>query len=97
MASEPREDVLSNEDLLGIMFSYIQTYDKPCQELLNLALTCKTFYELALNALWKTLPSLLPLFKVLPSLILVNETYVWVTPYHLNYSNATIDFGRRHQ
>ncbi|KAH6901966.1 hypothetical protein BKA70DRAFT_1405301 [Coprinopsis sp. MPI-PUGE-AT-0042] len=79
----PREDVLSNEDLLDIIFGYVRggaqydnvDTDNPKQCLLHLALTCKTFLESALNALWHTLPALLPLFKVLPSLALVDEIY----------------------
>ncbi|KAH6901967.1 hypothetical protein BKA70DRAFT_1157564 [Coprinopsis sp. MPI-PUGE-AT-0042] len=75
----PREDVLSNEDLLDIIFGYIHGDNtpngKPMHQLLHLALACKTFHEPALNTLWHTLPALFPLFKVLPSLTLVDQVY----------------------
>ena len=78
---KPREDALSNEDLLYIIFGYVQAFDKPKRQLLNLALSCKTLSEPAMNALWYRIPSLFALIKVLPSLVFINETWVGISFY----------------
>jgi hypothetical protein len=49
-----------------------------CQFLLNVALTCKDFLEVALDALWEELNSLVPLLELLPSLQVDNKAYVCI-------------------
>ena len=44
--------------------------------LLNVALTCKDFLDVALDALWEYMDSFLPLLKLLPALKVENEEYV---------------------
>jgi hypothetical protein len=46
------------------------------QNLLWAALTCKAFLEPALDRLWRTLDSLFPLLKILPSFTQSDGTYV---------------------
>ena len=50
--------------------------DKNYRCILNVALTCKAFREVALDALWEELDSLLPLLKLLPALRVEDNTYV---------------------
>ena len=49
---------------------------KKYQCLLNAALSCKDFLEVALDALWGELDSLVPLLKLLPALQLEDNAYV---------------------
>ena len=44
--------------------------------LLNIALTCSAFRDPALDCLWRTLDSAVPLIRLLPSVYLENQTYV---------------------
>ena len=60
-------------------FSHLQVKndeDLKYQYLLDVALTCKDFLDIALNTLWDNLNSLLPLLELLPATQLENETYV---------------------
>lgn len=85
-----RRDVLSDEDLLDVIFGFIQAdidrigrqnndsskgYQPRCQ-LLSLALTCKALLEPALNALWHSLPTLLPLIRLIRPKSVFDDTYV---------------------
>ncbi|EFI27566.1 hypothetical protein CC1G_15602 [Coprinopsis cinerea okayama7 len=93
----PRDDVLSNEDLLGIIFGFVQEFNhaeatphdfngstslremllpnlSSNQQLLNLALTHKSFLEPALKVLWRHIPSLLPLLGLLPEFGLIGKS-----------------------
>ncbi|EAU81228.1 hypothetical protein CC1G_09472 [Coprinopsis cinerea okayama7 len=74
---DPRNEVLSNDDLLDVIFQLIFYDDperdispnmySPRHQLLHLALTCKAFLNPALNVLWSVLPrSLEPLIQLLP-------------------------------
>ncbi|KAH6901936.1 hypothetical protein BKA70DRAFT_1196620 [Coprinopsis sp. MPI-PUGE-AT-0042] len=79
---DPRKDVLSDEDLLDMIFdrsapqnSDSSTGYKPRRQLLNLALTSKMLVEPALNALWHSLPTLVPLIRLIRGKTLLDETY----------------------
>ena len=55
---------LKNSELKAMTFSHIQ--DKNYRQcLLNAALTCKDFLDVALDALWEKMDSLVPLLKLL--------------------------------
>ena len=50
-----------NLDLMAMTFSHLQAEsDEKYRSLLNAALTCKDFSDVALNALWEELDSLVP-------------------------------------
>ncbi|KAF9531249.1 hypothetical protein CPB83DRAFT_131007 [Crepidotus variabilis] len=44
--------------------------------LLDAACSCRSFEEPALSAMWRVMPSVFPLLKLLPSFIEVNDTYI---------------------
>jgi hypothetical protein len=80
-------EVLDSPELLGRIFAnFNPKSDQPLlhhvpsqplqQHLLWAALTCKTFLEPALDVLWRSMNSLIPLLKLLPSFQLVLDTYV---------------------
>ncbi|KAF8153364.1 hypothetical protein B0H34DRAFT_723246 [Crassisporium funariophilum] len=79
--SDPRMDVLSNPDIMSLIFDHLAGDQSlidstPRSSLLNVIKTCTIFMEPALDTLWKTLPSLLPLLLLLPSFILVDNVYM---------------------
>ena len=61
-------------ELMAMTFSHLKIHSNRC--LLNLALTCKDFLDIALDALWEVLYSFMPLLKLLPTLQFENESYV---------------------
>ena len=72
-----KDSFLKNSDLMAMTFSYLQVENnKESRSLLNAALTCKDILEVALDALWENLYSLVPLLKILPSLQVVGDVYV---------------------
>ena len=72
-----KDSFLKNPDLMAMTFSHLRVEidEKDHRWLLNAALTCKDFLEVALDALWEELNSLVPLMKVLPALRLKNGYY----------------------
>ena len=56
-------------ELMTMTFSYLQVEKR--QGLLNAGLTCKDFLDVALDALWEELESLVPLLKLLPALQII--------------------------
>ena len=59
------------------IFSHIKVeIDESYQCLFNAALTCKDFLDVALDALWEELDSLVPLLKLLPALRVEDKAYV---------------------
>ena len=76
---------LKNPELKAITFSHLQTEKRRC--LLNAALTCKDFLDVALDVIWEKLDSMVPLLKLLPGLQLESDAYVCaifpVFPYDL--------------
>ncbi|KDR85822.1 hypothetical protein GALMADRAFT_261485 [Galerina marginata CBS 339.88] len=78
--------VLDNFDLLEIIFSFFEPESDVSSErwalspttqqgLFNAALTCKAFVSPALNILWRSMDSIAPLFKILPTFMLVRNDY----------------------
>ena len=67
-----KDSFLKNSYLLAMTVTHLKEYD----ELLNAALTCKDFLEVALDALWEDMNSLLPLLQLLPALKLKDDSYV---------------------
>lgn len=73
-----KHSFMKNTELKAMTFSYFQVKDAKTKrrDLFNAALTCKDFLEVALDALWEELGSLVPLLKLLPALQLENKEYV---------------------
>ena len=72
-----KDSFFKNAELKAMTFSYLQIKKKR-RYLLNVALACKDFLDVALDALWEELDSLLPLLKLLPALEFKNNAYVRV-------------------
>lgn len=72
-----KDSFLKNPDLMAVTFSHLQFKDdEKYQCLLNAALICKDFLDVALDALWENLDSLVPLLKLLPALQVEKGAYV---------------------
>ena len=71
-----KNSFLKNLELKAITFSHLKIEKRRC--LLNVALTCKDFLEVALDAIWENLDSMVPLLKLLPGLQLEGNAYVCV-------------------
>ena len=71
-----------NEDILHLIFEHFDLYPGSKSapqariDLLSAGQVCKHFSEPALKALWKILPSVIPLFLLLPSARVVNDQFV---------------------
>ena len=64
-----KDSVLKNPDLMAMTISHLRVKNVACNRyLLNAGLTCKDFLDVALDALWEELHSLVPLLKLLPAL-----------------------------
>lgn len=85
---DPAVRVLWNSDILSHVFEYLGMDDgSPSEEegtgrkhLYWAALTCKTFVDPALDVLWRSMRSLMPLIQILRPLELVGEFYVSILP-----------------
>ena len=66
-----KNSFLKNQDLMTMTFTYLQ--GNKC--LLNAALTCKDFLDVALDKIWEKLDSLVPVSKLLPALQFENDEY----------------------
>jgi hypothetical protein len=74
--------VLKDPKLLSNIFDAIEHSVGSSKEyLLWVALTCTSFRDPALNALWRSLDSFLPLLKLLSPLKVVNGVYVRSDPF----------------
>jgi hypothetical protein len=76
-----KDSFLKNPELMAMTFSHLQCRGyvrirKSRQRLLNAALTCKDFLDVALDALWEKMNSLVPLLKLLPALQIEDKVYV---------------------
>ena len=89
-----RHSFLRNTELKAMTFSHLQVKEdkKRCQCLLNAALTCKDFLDVALDALWEELGSLVPPLKLLPALQVKDETYVCVNT-HVSLYGLILSLG----
>ena len=72
-----KDSFFRNPDLMEETFFHLKDDDKyGC--LLNAALTCKDFLDVALDAIWEVLNSLVPLLKLLPALQVEEESRSYV-------------------
>jgi hypothetical protein len=72
-----KDSFFKNPDLMAMTFSHLQVKDdEKYQCLSNAALTCKDFLDVALDALWEKMDSLVPLLKLLPGLQVEDDAYV---------------------
>jgi hypothetical protein len=82
-----KDSFLKNPDLMTMTFSHFENNKKNRPYFFNTALTCKDFLDVALDALWERLDSLVPLLKLLPALQIEDGAYVraniHVFPYDL--------------
>ena len=63
-----------------------ETIDKTNrQSLLNAALTCKDFLDVALDELWKRMDSFLPVLKLLPALQFEDDSFVCANVHDFRY------------
>ncbi|OBZ65148.1 hypothetical protein A0H81_14866 [Grifola frondosa] len=73
----PSHRALSSPDILNEIFEQCKYSTHPsrefAQDLSRCTHVCKAFHEPAIRALWRTLPNLLPLFKLLSSFQLIPE------------------------
>lgn len=82
-----KDSFLKNRDLMAYTLSHLQVKNiKKYQCLFNTALTCKYFLDVALDALWEEMDSLVPLLKLLPALQVEDkgrdEAYVCANVHH---------------
>ena len=88
-----KKSVLKNQYLMTMAFSHLQlvqvdseTIDKTNrQSLLNAALTCKDFLDVALDELWKRMDSFLPVLKLLPALQFEDDSFVCANVHDFRY------------
>jgi hypothetical protein len=79
-----KQSFFKSPELMGMTFSHLQVNLKKndrdvntkYRSLLNAALACKDFLDVALDTLWEELDSLVPLLKLLPALQFENKAYV---------------------
>ena len=74
-----KQSFLENPELKAKTFSQLLQVKNDKinrRSLLNAALTCKDFLDVALDALWEEMDSLVPLLKLLPALRVENGVYV---------------------
>ena len=69
-----KESFLKNTYLMSMTISYLP--EGIPFYLLNAALTCKDFLDVALDALWEEMCSWEPLLRLLPTLQLEDDSYV---------------------
>ena len=81
-----KDSFLKNSYLLAMTVTHLKEYDEGWY-LLNAALTCKDFLEVALNALWEYMDSLklLQLLKLLPALQFKGDSYVCANVHVFRY------------
>lgn len=80
----PRCDkgVLDNQDLLRRIFEHMPAESRPFDDqsdrvhLMWASQTCRSFLDPALDMLWRSMSSLIPLLKLLPAFQLTHDTYV---------------------
>ncbi|PPQ86105.1 hypothetical protein CVT25_003672 [Psilocybe cyanescens] len=85
-----RSQVLGNQDLLELAFSFFdihpkhilfspvklnKNYRSDSKYLLWASMTCKAFFEPAMNVLWRSVDEWMPLIKLIPTLIKQGNVY----------------------
>ncbi|KAH6901876.1 hypothetical protein BKA70DRAFT_676417, partial [Coprinopsis sp. MPI-PUGE-AT-0042] len=72
--SSPISDALYNPDIIETLFLlFDDTKQEECADLYHLALVCKSFKGPALNRIWESMSSCIPLLDLLPHLEEVDE------------------------
>ena len=71
-----RDSFLKIPELMAMTISHLRGEVDEERCLLNAALTCKDFLDIALDALWEKLESLVPVLKLLPALEVEDKAYV---------------------
>ena len=74
-----KDSFLKNAELKAMTFSHLRVKndaEMKCRFLLNAALACKDFLDVALDTLWENLDSLVPLLELLPALQFEDDKYV---------------------
>ncbi|EAU81158.2 hypothetical protein CC1G_10445 [Coprinopsis cinerea okayama7 len=65
-----KAQVLGNQELLDIIFDFLATWGQPSQEdrhrILLVGLTCRHFFDPAMERLWRVMDDLWPLLNLLP-------------------------------
>ena len=69
-----KDSFSKNQYLMAMIFSHLQV-ENDKTSLLNAALTSKDFLEVALDRLWESMASFLPVLNLLPALEFENNTY----------------------
>ncbi|KAF8202411.1 hypothetical protein BJ912DRAFT_920776 [Pholiota molesta] len=85
MSASAQAEVLTNEDLLPIIFAFMDPeaflnniWDLESttpSNLFSAAITCKAFFNPAITLLWRKLESILPVLKLLSTFVLVDGVY----------------------
>lgn len=70
------KEVLLNGDLLREIFQHLEGFRKV--QLLAAALTCRSFAEPAQDCLWRTMHSIVPFLKLIPSFQTISGSHVRV-------------------
>ena len=78
-------------ELMAMTFSHLKIHSNRC--LLNLALTCKDFLDIALDALWEELESFMPLLRLLRALQFENDKYVCANVHAFIIYNLILSLG----
>jgi len=79
-----KDELLTNGDVLSQIVSFLvpdlagtrDSLKASRKELLNVALACSSFKDPALDALWRSLESLVPLVRLISGVALVDQKYV---------------------
>lgn len=78
-----RTGVLNNQDLMGQVFKHLDDDLKlestRKKQLLSAGLTCRSFLDPALDILWRSMHSIMPLLRILPSFQKVNGSSSYVS------------------
>jgi hypothetical protein len=90
--------IFDNPAILRRVLAHLETSPTPTQavpgvktakgNLLCIALTCRDFTDSALDALWKSIDSLVPLLSLLRPFKLTNKTYVRNTSLYLHTTDG---------
>ena len=93
-----KHSFLKNPELKAMTFSHLQVYygndeGMRCCYLLNAALSCKDFLDVALDTLWERMDTLVPLLRLLPALQLEDEAYYVCPNVHVFLYDLILPLG----
>ncbi|KJA23098.1 hypothetical protein HYPSUDRAFT_40223 [Hypholoma sublateritium FD-334 SS-4] len=93
-SSSSRSAVFRNPDIMEMVFNALSDHAKPAaksQNLLHAALTSKEFLNPAMNVLWRSLTSLLPILNLIPSFEIIANERDANRPYYTTSSHIIED------